>query len=96
MSKPYTPKARVITRSQAMLIARQYSSRVTLMIYSYTGEIEDERHRRQIVSLLADMFDNVKRGPGHCLHRSQIKNLAHHVMFQKVAQSAKQRKAAYV
>ena len=77
-----------------MRVARQYSHKASLLIYSYVGEIEDEVHRRHLVNMLADMFDNVPRGRGYCLHRSQLKNLAYHIMFQKVKQTRKAK--AYV
>jgi len=84
-SKPYSPEVQEISRAQAQRVAQNYSHCASLLIYAHTGVVADELHRRHLVSLLADLYRNVRRGRGYCLNRSQIKNLAHHIMFQKTS-----------
>lgn len=89
-SKPYNPPVSTLTQSQAQRVALQYVRKPALMVYAYEGKVRDEVHRRRLVSLLATMYETVPRGRGYCLHRSQLKNLAHHIMFQPAAKKAKQ------
>jgi len=92
-ARGYFPKAQKISRKQAQKIAMRYSHKASLMIYAHTGDLDDELHRRHLVSMIADLFDAVPRGRGYCLGRAELKNLAHHIMFQKVKQKKAKRKA---
>ena len=75
MAKEYNPMPRPITRAQACRVAQQYSSSAALLIFSFTGAVEGEYHRRQLLRIVERLYGAVKRGKGYCLNRSQLANL---------------------
>lgn len=80
MAKEYNPMPRPITRAQACRVAQQYSSSAALLIFSFTGAVEGEYHRRQLLRIVERLYGAVKRGKGYCLNRSQLANLYTYIL----------------